>query len=310
MTHARFLVNPAAGRGAGGRQLALLQRHAVEAGADVVVSRDAADLAARARRAADDGVERLIVVGGDGTVHHAVQGLVGSGTALAVVPLGSGNDFANAVGAPSDPGQAVELALTAPVRHIDLGRVEGGGGVAHFAMYCGVGFDSEVTRYANEEVRLLRGPLIYPYAVVRVLMRFTPPHLVVEHDGGVFEGRGMFVTVANGPTFGGGMRIAPKARMDDGCFELVLVQVVSRLKLLTIFPKVYAGRHVDHPEVEILPTRRARIRVDREMVLFGDGEALLPVGEGGVTVEVLPRALGVVGARYQAGGPEEHEAPG
>lgn len=289
----RFLVNPAAGRGTGAARLGLLRRLAAEHGAELQVSESGEDLVARARRAASDGVERLVVVGGDGTMHQAVQGLAGSPCALGLVPLGSGNDFATVLGAPDDLSTAVETALDRPVRSMDLGRVTGPAGNRWFDMYCGVGFDSEVTRRANR-VRLLRGPAIYPWAVIKTLFGFRAPTFRIEHDTGMIEERGMFVTVANGPTYGGGMRIAPDARLDDGILDLVFVRKVSKAKLLRVFPKVYSGEHVNLPEVVILRTRQARIHLDREMEVYGDGEPLIAIDAAGVEVEVVPAALRVI----------------
>jgi len=289
----RILVNPAAGRGAGAACLDGLRRLAAAQGAELQVSESGDDLVARARQAAADGVERLLVAGGDGTIHQAVQGLAGSECALGLIQLGSGNDLATVLGVPSDPAAAVERALTGEPRAIDLGKVTGAAGRRWFAIYCGVGFDSEVTRCANQ-VRVLRGPAVYPWAVIKTLFGFRPPAFRIEHDLGVFEGPGMFVTVANGPTFGGGMRIAPDARLDDGLLDLVIVRKLPKWQLLQVFPKVYSGKHVGHPKVEILRTRRVRITLDREMELYGDGEALLPIGADGVTVEVVPAGLRVI----------------
>lgn len=289
----RFLVNPAAGRGAGAACLDALRRLAAAHGAQIHVSESGDDLAAKARQAVADGVERLLVAGGDGTLHQAVQGLAGSECALGLIPLGSGNDLATVLGAPRDPAAATEIALTREPRQIDLGKVTGPAGERWFSIYCGVGFDSEVTRHANR-VRLLRGPAIYAWAVVKTLFGFRPPVLRIEHDGGLFHEAGMFVTVANGPTFGGGMRIAPEARLDDGHFDLVLVRRLPKWKLLQVFPKVYSGRHVGHPQIEILRTRRAHIVLDREMEMYGDGEAMIPVGPEGVTVEMVPSRLRVI----------------
>jgi diacylglycerol kinase (ATP) len=293
----RCLVNPASGRGAGSRRLAEIRALAERAGAEVLTSTSAADLTDRARRAAEEGVERLVVVGGDGTLHHAVRGLAGTGCVLAPVPVGSGNDLAMNLGVPRDPVAAAGRAFSPephPTRAVDLGMVSG----IPFAIYCGVGFDSEVTRVANR-VRRLRGPIVYPYATVRTLAGFRPPVLRIEHDAGSFEDRAMFVTVANAKSFGGGMRIAPAASMDDGLFDLVLVRRVPKWELLTIFPKVYAGAHVHHPKVEIVRTRSARLTVvDRPMELYGDGEELCPMAAG-ETVEVTmrPGALRVMDHR-------------
>jgi len=289
----RLLVNPSAGRGSGAACLEMLRPLAERAGTEVQVSTDAEDLIGKARRAADDGVERLLVAGGDGTVHQAVQGLAQSGCALGFVPLGSGNDLANALGIPADPEAAVDVALTREPRSIDLGRVTGAAGRRWFAIYCGVGFDSEVTRRANQ-VRVLRGRWIYPWAVVKTLFGFRPPTYHLQHDRGTFDEPGMFITVANGPTFGAGMRIAPDARLNDGHFDLVTVRKLPKWKLLQVFPKVYTGDHVGYPEVDIVRTARVHIGLDREMTLYGDGEALIPIGPDGVEVEMVSGALRVI----------------
>ena len=290
----RFLLNPQAGRGKGRAHLDELRKLASWAGAGFASSRRPEDLIEFARRAVADGVERLLVAGGDGTMHLAAQGLVGSDCAMGVIPLGTGNDLARALGIPRKPRQlsaAVERALTGPVRRIDLAQV----GNAYCVGYAGVGFDSEVGLLVNR-IRRIRGPLVYVYAVVRTLFSFTPPLLRVEHDGGVFEGKGMFVVVANLPTFGGGMKIAPEARIDDGLLDLVIARELSALRLLAVFPKVYSGRHVTHPAVTILRTRRAEITLDREMTLCGGGEPVQEVRAGEpVVVEVVPGGLAVVG---------------
>jgi diacylglycerol kinase (ATP) len=288
----RFLLNPAAGRGAAVAHLPRLRLLASAAAAGLVVSKSSEDIAVQARRAVDDGVSRLVVAGGDGTMHQAAQGLSGSACALGVVPLGTGNDLAGTLGIPAGLDAATAHALSGPVRRLDLERI----GEKVSIGYAGVGFDSAVTRFANEEVKRLRGPLVYFYAVLHTLATFAPPTLRVEHDAGVFTGRAMFAVVANLPRFGGGMRIAPDARPDDGWLDLVIVRELSRLALLAVFPRVYRGTHVTHPAIEIHRTRRALITVDRPMTLYGGGEpiATKPAGHPFV-VEVMPAALAVVG---------------
>jgi len=287
----RFLLNPASGRGTGRANLDRIRVLASKLGAGLCVSRKVSDLAEQARRAAEDGVERLLVAGGDGTMHHAVQGLAGTSCALGVIPLGSGNDLAGTLGIPPDLGAAVDRAIHGEIRRIDLVRV----GETFSVSYAGVGFDSEVTRYANE-TKILRGPLIYFYAVIHTLITFVPPRMRIVHDAGEFEGRVMFTVVNNLPRFGGGMRIAPEARIDDGLLDLVIVKEVPKPVLLSIFPKVYNGRHVGHPAVQIIRTRRAEITIDRTMTMYGGGEPLRTVEAGEpVMVEVVPGGLGIVG---------------
>ena len=286
----RFLVNPASGRGTGKSHLDRIRVLASRLGAGLVVSRKVSDLAEQARRAAEDGVERLLVAGGDGTMHYAAQGLAGSECALGVIPLGSGNDFAGTLGIPPDLEVAVERAAKGAIRRIDLLRV----GESYSLSYAGVGFDSEVTRYANE-VKILRGPLIYFYSVIHTLITFEPPRMKVVYDGGTFDGKVMFTVVNNLPRFGGGMRIAPDAVIDDGLLDLIIVREVPRSVLLSIFPKVYGGKHVGHPAVTLVRTRRAEITLDRPMTMYGGGEPLRPMEAGeAVVVEVMPDGLAVV----------------
>lgn len=289
-TSVRFLVNPKSGRGTGLAHLDRIRVLASQAGAGLVVSRSAVHLAEQARRAAEDGVERLLVVGGDGTMHHAAQGLTGTSCALGVIPLGSGNDLAGTLKVPPDLDAAVRRALSGEVRRIDLAKV----GEVWCVGYAGVGFDSECARFANE-VKVLKGPLIYPYALIHTLATFQPPGMRIVHDGGVFEGRVMFITVANLPRFGGGMRIAPDAEIDDGLLDLVIVKEIPRLVLLNVFPKVYSGRHVGHPAVTLVRTRRVEVTLDRAMTMYGGGEPVCPMAPGEtVAVEVVPRALAVI----------------
>src|SRR4051812_9931479 len=289
----RFLVNPSSGRGTGKANLDRIRVLAAKLGAGLCVSRQVADLAEQARRAAEDGVERLLVAGGDGTMHYAVQGLAGASCALGVIPLGSGNDLAGTLGIPPDLDVAVDRAVQGEVRRIDLVRV----GETFSVSYAGVGFDSEVTRYANE-TKILRGPLIYFYSVIHTLITFVPPRMRVVYDGGEFEGKVMFAVVNNLPRFGGGMRIAPDALIDDGLLDLVIVKEIPKSTLLSVFPKVYNGKHVGHPAVRMARTTRAEITLDRTMMMYGGGEPLREVKAGEpVVVEVVPGGLAVVGKK-------------
>lgn len=287
----RFLVNPGAGRGKVAAQLRRLQELAARAGAPLLLTQGAEDLTVQTRRAAAEGVERLVVAGGDGTLHHAIQGLAGTPCALGILPLGNGNDLAGALGIPGDLRQAVARALEGEIRRIDLGRL----GQRVFACYAGVGLDSEVASFARERApRWLRGSLLYVYSLLQVLRRFNPPEVTLHHEGGSFRGRVMLAVVANAPRFGGGMRIAPEARLDDGHLDLVMVREVSRLRLLAVFPRVYRGRHVDHPAVEMAQVTRVTLAVEPPGLASGDGEPLAPVGPSPSTVEIYPGALGVV----------------
>jgi len=287
----RFLVNPSSGGGKGARSLSRIRELAAAAGSEVWLSKDVEDLTRLARQAVEEGVDRLVVAGGDGTFHHAEQGLAGSRCAMGLVPLGRGNDLARTLGVPETVEEAVEFALHGPIHNIDLGRVDS----YCFAGYCGVGFDSEVAGYVHSGSRLFKGPLAYPVGVARNVLFYRSPKVRVEHDTGVIEGTRLFVSIVNCRRFGGGMIIAPDASLNDGLLDLVAVDDISRLELLRLFPKVYKGQHVGHRAVEIVRTRKVQISVDRPMRMFSDGEPLLEVDQQGVTVEIWPGALRVVG---------------
>lgn len=257
-----------------------------------MISRDGAHLAAEARRAVDEGVERLVVAGGDGTMHLVVPALIGAATCLGVVPVGRGNDFAAALGVPRALGEAVELALNGRERLIDVGRA----GEHHFAFYAGAGFDSAVSATADGQSRLLPPSITYILATLRTVVRFQPPMARVEWEGDSFEGELMFATVCNGPQFGGGMLIAPDAEMDDGLLDLVLVRRVSKFALLRVFPRVFRGTHLDHPAISIHRTPWVRIRFEGEALLASDGEVLGPVPATGIQLDLIPGALRVATA--------------
>jgi diacylglycerol kinase (ATP) len=276
--------------------MADLEKLAERLGVRLSRSSSAADLSLQARRAGDEGVERFLVAGGDGTVHWALQGLAGTPCALAVLPMGSGNDMATVLGFRGAAEAMVEAARTAPIRDIDLGRIAG----RWFGIVAGVGFDGEVNRYANATFRRWSGPAIYVISTLRVLATFRPPRMTLTTPAGSFEGPAFFAAFANCPQYGGGMRIAPEARLDDGQFEIVVVRAASKLALLRMFPKVFSGRHVTHPAVQMLRAPWAEVRFDRAFSSYGDGEELAPVPLSGERFECVPRAVRAVAPACQA----------
>ena len=221
--------------------------------------------------------------------------------ALGVIPLGSGNDLAGTLGIPPDLEVAVDRAVRGEIRRIDPARI----GETFSVSYAGVGFDSEVTRYANE-TKILRGPLIYFYAVIHTLITFVPPRMRVVHDGGEFEGKVMFAVVNNLPRFGGGMRIAPDARIDDGLLDLVIVKEVPKPVLLVDLPQGLqrqarrppggdprshpAGRDHDRPRDDPVRRRRAPAADSRGGAGDGGGSAGR-AGGGGLKRNQGPRGL-------------------
>jgi diacylglycerol kinase (ATP) len=281
-----LLLNPAAGRALRRRVRRGLDRLD---GVVVDLVRNPDEMVEKVRRVAASGADRVLVAGGDGTLHHAIRGLEGTACALGLVPLGSGNDLARALDVPRDPVAAARRALTALPRRIDLAEMHG----RKYAGVAGIGFDSDVVRFVSARLRRARGPWIYPYAVLRTALAFTPPHVTLEFDGGAFEGRVTLVAAANSPYFGGGMMIAPRARLDDGLLDLVVVERLAPLRLLSLFHRVYRGTHTAHPSVHAYRTRRVRVTADRTADVHADGEHLGHCGARASWIEALPGELWV-----------------
>lgn len=238
-------------------------------------------------RAVAQGAQVVMVVGGDGTVHEAAQALAGSAAALAPMPAGRCNDFCRALGLGPDPEALVAAVAGGASRVVDLARVNG----RNYCTVGAVGFDAEVSRYVDLMKAPLWGQPAYLYAVLRTLGSYRPPQVHLTWDDGHYHGPLFLAAVANTPTYGNQIRIAPQAVPDDGHLDICLVRPPSALKVLRLLPSVLGGRHGKVPEVSFLRTRKVEITCDRPMELWADGE---PVAASPLKVEILPHALKVV----------------
>ncbi len=199
-----------------------------------------------ARAAASDGVGTVISVGGDGTVSEIVQGLAHTGTALAIIPAGTGNDMSKTLGIPKQPLEALEFALSHPPRKTDAGRLND----FIFINVCGTGFDVQVLEYAEIAKKYVRGMLPYLWGVIRTIFTFHPVMATFSADGEApVTGPLLILAVANGRCFGGGIEIAPDAVPDDGLFDLVTVDEMPRRIMPFQLPKLVGGRVMQIPGV-------------------------------------------------------------
>ncbi len=275
------LVNPAAGRGRTTRLRAQLEAACSARGVPVVTPGTAAGTAAAAVEAcaADEGV---VVCGGDGTV-AAVAGIAADhGGAIAVVPTGSGNDFARHLGIdPRRPIDALGLLETGRLGVCDLGRVHAAdGGSAWFTTVANTGFDSEANRWANG-VRWASGTPLYVLATLRTLRTYRPVPLRLVVDGTVLEGPAWLAAIGNGRYYAGGMMITPGAEVDDGLLDVCVIGDVSRFEFLRRFPRVFRGTHT-----AVSGVRTARGRVVDVGVL--DAGTRLEVWASGERVGAAP----------------------
>jgi diacylglycerol kinase (ATP) len=265
----KLIYNPMAGRGRASRHHAEAERQLRDLGAEVDVhaSTSPADMTRAAADASRADYDRVVVCGGDGTLHLAVREFDLANGTLALIPLGSGDDFAKVLGIPRDLRAACELALRGKAREVDVALANG----IRYLGVAGLGFDSEVARYANENVKFLRGSLVYLYAILRVLPRFTPHRVTID---GTRSEEIMFATVGNSRQYGGGIRITPDAKIDDRQLDLCIVHRTSRMQLLKTLPQAYTGAHVKSPFVEMSRGTAFSFDSERPMDVYADGERI------------------------------------
>jgi diacylglycerol kinase (ATP) len=286
------LVSPAAGRGraraVGGAVVDALR----EAGLTprVLPATTGAEAEKQAAAAVADGTGAVVAVGGDGSAHAAVQTVAGTGTPLAVVPAGTGNDLALALGIPRDPVAAARAAaedlLAGRSREVDAGRTAD----RWWATVLCCGFDSAVTDRANR-LRWPRGRRRYDVAVLAELARLRPRELTLVLDGEEQTLPVTLVAVGNTCWYGGGMKVCPGADPADGLFDVTVVGAISRLELIRTKPLLTTGTHVDNAAVTV--HRAARVELSSPGVTtYADGEPVAPLP---VVAECVPRALRVVG---------------
>jgi diacylglycerol kinase (ATP) len=287
MRRCALLVNPTAGKA----------RHAATVGAvharlsagELDVTRmqgaDGAEAADLARQAVAEEYDVLAVMGGDGMVHLAVQALAGTGTALGVIPTGTGNDVARYLGLPrGKPVDAAEVICRQVIRPMDLGKA----GSNYYATVLATGFDSLVNERANE-MTWPRGQMRYNLATLAELKVFTPLPYTLELDGERRRLDAMLVAVGNGPSYGGGLRMCEGALLDDGQLDVVIINPISKPELLKVYPRLFRGTHVSHPAYEHHRVRQVSVAAPG-IVAYADGERLGPLP---LNVECASAALSV-----------------
>lgn len=291
-TRVVVVANPTAGRGKAGKLIGKVDAalDALRVEHEIRVAGSAQEMEDTVRRVASDGGAIVAVLGGDGTVSCAANGLMGTGAAMAVLPAGTGDDFAKALGM-GKLDAALRLLAVPTVRPIDVVKVTAGATLRYFVNVAGAGFDSEVNETANAMTLRLGGTGTYVAAVVKTLSRFVPARYEISVDDEAFSVDAMLAVVGNGMQYGGGMKVLPSARLNDGLLDVCIVEKLSKSAFLRAFPRVFTGAHTGHPKVRMLRGTRVRMEANRKIQLYADGERVGPLP---AVFELMPDALQVV----------------
>jgi YegS/Rv2252/BmrU family lipid kinase len=239
-----------------------------------------------ARQAAGAG-ETPVVMSGDGLIGQIGGALAGSGATMGIVPAGRGNDLARVLGIPTEPDGAADVIAAGHSREIDVGDT----GQRRFLGIASCGFDSDANRYANE-ARVVRGNLVYLYAALRAIAAWKPARFELNLDGERVTFRGYSVGVCNNKAYGGGMYAAPDAELDDGLFDVVWCEELSKLRFVfSVIPRSFKGTQVELDEVKVRRARQVEIAADRPFKVYADGD---PLGDLPMQVTLLARALRIL----------------
>ncbi|MGA1243378.1 MAG: diacylglycerol/lipid kinase family protein [Candidatus Nanopelagicaceae bacterium] len=281
-----LLINPKSGNGRGNRIGKLVKQELKTLGIEYIdVSADSALGSQENLKSKLRGSQKfngLFLIGGDGTVNLALQELVGSNLGLALIPAGTGNDFARTLNLKlKNPEKLISHYLSSRPSLIDVGKV----GEKYFVDVLSTGFDSMVNERANAMKRI-KGRAKYNVSILMVLSTFKPKTYRFSIDGLSFESKAMLIAVSNGICYGGGMKVTPDAKIDDGLFDILILSPVSKFEFLKVFPKVFSGTHTTHPAVKI--SRGKSVEIDSDAVAYADGERVGPLP---VKARVIERGL-------------------
>jgi diacylglycerol kinase (ATP) len=253
-----------------------------------------------ARQAAEDGYQLVISVGGDGTTHEVINGLMQVSQdrrpRLGIVPVGTGNDFASNVGMKTTPAAAMRQVFQGKPKLIDIAKIESGSRIEYWDNTLGIGFDAKAPIHSRN-VPVLSGFLVYLWAAIQTIMLNHDPALITfESDQESWREENLLIVLCNGPREGGGFHVAPDAKVDDGWLDYAAITNVSRPMMFRLLPEVMKGTHGRFPQVRMNKFKELTITSDRPLVIHTDGEIYAGFGTDvrQLAVKVLPAALEVI----------------
>ena len=281
-----LFANPTSGRGKGAKVLAIIEKYLISQ--DLLFIEISTSSLKQSLLLLKENIQKypeakVIVIGGDGMVHAAINNI--EDNPIGLIPAGTGNDFARALGLILDnPISSIKRATSAKGELVDLGKV----GEEYFAAICSTGFDSIVNERANG-LKWPHGKMKYNIAMLLELPKFQPKSYKIVIDGKPLETQAMLIAIANGLSYGGGMKVCPAAQLQDGLLDIMILAPVSKFEFVRIFPSVFKGHHITHPAVSIVQGRSIQITADA--VGYADGER---IGNLPLDVSISPNRMKVL----------------
>ncbi|OGD16881.1 hypothetical protein A2V47_05635 [Candidatus Atribacteria bacterium RBG_19FT_COMBO_35_14] len=296
---AELIVNLTAGGGKPHKHLNTVLKHLKENGLNfkVCTTSHQGEAVELAQKAADNGAELIVSVGGDGTVNEIVNGIMKSKNdpPLGIIPLGWANDFIKSTNIPSDIMEACKILVRGKIKKIDIGIINE---KIYFANICGVGFDAEVAQLANRmkskhpNLHILSA-FVYVFATVKKLLSpFSCHNVKIKFDGQEIHSKILFIAISNGKFYGGRFKITPEAILDDGLFEVCVVEEMGRLKYLMSIPKVFKGTHGSIKGINFYRAKEIIIKSSKPILAQVSGEVI--EGQKEFTITLLPKRLKLI----------------
>ncbi|PSR23010.1 MAG: diacylglycerol kinase [Sulfobacillus acidophilus] len=284
---ARLIVNPTAGNGKAQHLFEAIAPYLAHEDVDVVQTTHPGHATELAREMAEREDITVISLGGDGTHHEVINGLMPSAKPVfAVLPAGTGNDFVRLLSYPKSPRDMLETALRGTEMRIDIGQVNS----EYFLTVSGVGFDAEVAGWVNQHEKHGNGTWIFLRGILRHLVHYQSADMSIHVGDAVRSEKTFLLALGNSPYYAGGMLMCPSAAADDGLFQVVWVRDLARLSVLPLLVRVFRGAHLAHPAVQTFEASQLSVDGPAHMLVHADGEI---VGHLPVTFTIHPRAIRV-----------------
>ncbi len=272
MRRIKFIINPIAGKGRGVKFLETIKHRMDESKIeyDISLSNYLGEEKSIASRSVEEGYTDIISVGGDGTLLETFNGIVGKDVVLGIIPSGTGNDFIKAIGISKDIEENLNKIIEGNYKYIDYGTIND----SYFLNVAGMGIDAEILINSTKFKKFLKGGLVYLFSTMHTLRKYKCTDVTIIADGKKMKRKIYLVAVGNGNFIGGGMNVCPNAKVDDGFFELVIVNELKKSKFIRLFPSVYKGTHIKEDPVEVIYAKKVEIIAHDKLHINADGNII------------------------------------